>query len=167
MTSNKGSRFYNHKFLTSSSVFSTQKTYPCTFLGSNNYINVFYLRFMWFWDHFAHFWGSVTSQKGSRFQYSNFRLYYRFSLLKKITHAYFQIHTNIYRVFWGLSWFSGHFGWFWGFVTSQKGQDFRFLNFWLYNRFSLPKKIAHAHFKIQKIIFTPWRGKKKYQNNHI
>ena len=37
MTSQKGSRFYNFKFLTSSSVFLIQNTYPCTFLGSKNH----------------------------------------------------------------------------------------------------------------------------------
>ena len=37
VTKQKGSRFLDFKFLTSSSVFSPQITYPCTFLCSNNY----------------------------------------------------------------------------------------------------------------------------------
>ena len=47
--------------------FPTPKDLPMSIFRSNQSFYRVLLRFRWFWDHFGSFWGSVTSQKGSRF----------------------------------------------------------------------------------------------------
>ena len=71
MTSQKGSIFLNFEFLTLSTVFPPQKDCSCSFLDANNHFIEFsgiLGDFRAILGHFGSFWGSVTSQKWSRFQ---------------------------------------------------------------------------------------------------
>ena len=79
---------------------------------------------------FGPFWGSMTSQKGSRFYNLNF-LTSSSAFLPQNTQPMhnFRFKQSFYRVFWYFRWFSGHFGSFWGSVTSQKGSSFSNFDF--------------------------------------
>ena len=76
---------------------------------------------------------------------------------KRLLMRIFRSIQTFYQVFWDFRWFSGHFGWFWGFVTSQKGQDFRFLNFEFLTAFPFPKRLP-MHISRSKKLFYPLAG---------
>ena len=59
MTSQKGSRFKNFEIMTSSSVFSPQKTYTYQFLDQNDHFIAFY----WFFGEFWAILGKIEVEK--------------------------------------------------------------------------------------------------------
>ena len=89
MTSQKGSRFYNFKFLTSSSVFLLQNTYPCTFLGSKNHFIEFSGILGDFGTILGHFGGPWRHKRGQYFTILNFWLHHRSSYPKILILAHF------------------------------------------------------------------------------
>ena len=51
---------------------------------------------------------------------------------------------SFYWDIWRFRWFWDHFGSFWGTVTSQRGQDFKILNFWNFKGFSTLKTYPYT-----------------------
>ena len=70
------------------------------------------------------FGGPWRHKRGRNFSIFYFWLYHRFSSPKTLPMLIFRSKQSFYRAFWHFSWFSGHFGSFWGSMTSQKGSRF-------------------------------------------
>ena len=144
VTSQKDSRFCNflhHHW------FPIPKTLPLCILRPNpSFYQVFWW-FRWISDHFELFWGSVTSQNGSRLW--NLVILTPppvFPSKKPYPYAFwYQTHHSIK--------FSGDLGEFWtilshfgGLWRHKRGQDFEILYFWHHHQFFHPKTLTNVHF---------------------
>ena len=130
------------------------KRLPMLIFRSKQLFYRVFWHFRWFSGHLGSFWGSVTSQKGSRF--SNFGFLTLSSVFppQKDCPCTFSDPKNHFIEFSG---FLGDFrtilGHFRGPWRHKRGQDFIIYNFWLHHRFSHQKNLPIHIFRSKQSLF--------------